>query len=80
METFRLCAAEAESVNLDLTKEENINIERNFIINHLRMWGNHFDIREREIHIPDDCEKYGFVDGKHNIGQMMRFFADMLEE
>ena len=32
MEIFCLCAVEKESVNLDLTKEENLKIERNFMI------------------------------------------------
>ncbi len=80
MEIFRLCAAEIETINLNLTKEENINIERNFMINHLRMWSNGFDIKENEIYIPDECEKYGFVQGKYKIGEMIKFFADMLDE
>lgn len=80
METFQLIALEEDSINLNLTKEENINIERNFMINHLRMWSNHFDISEKELYIPDCCEKYGFVEGKHNIGSIIRFLADMLEE
>ena len=68
------------SVNLNLTKEENIIIERAFIVDFMRLWADNFDIRKEEIYIPDDCEKYGFVEGKYNVGQMMRFFADMLEE
>ncbi len=68
------------SINLNRTKEENILIERNYIVDFMRLCADNFDIREEEIYIPDDCEKYGFVEGKHNVGQMMRFFADMLEE
>ena len=68
------------SVNLNLTKEENIIIERAFIVDFMRLWADNFDIRKEEIYIPDDCEKYGFVEGKYNVGKMMRFFADMLEE
>ncbi len=68
------------SINLNRTKEENIIIERAFIVDFMRLWADNFDIRKEEIYIPDDCEKYGFVEGKYNVGQMMRFFADMLEE
>jgi len=68
------------SINLNLTKEENILIERNFMVNNLRLWADNFDIRNEEIYILDDCEKYGFFEGKHNIGKMIRFLADMLEE
>jgi len=37
-------------------------------------------IKSQELYIPDDCEKYGFAEGKHNLGTMVQFFADMLEE
>ncbi len=80
MEIFRLCAVETGTTNLDLTKEENIKIERDFMANWMRLWANRFDIREKDIIIPDNCEKYGFAEGKHKIGEMMQFFADMLEE
>ena len=68
------------SVNLNLTAEENINVERNFIVNHMRFWADNFQIKEKEIYIPDECEKLGFVEGKYKIGEMIRFLADMLEE
>jgi len=71
---------EKDSINLNLTKEENILIERNYLVNFMRMCADNFDIRKEKLYIPDGCEKYGFAEGKHNIGQMMRFFADMLED
>tara|TARA_R110002072_G_scaffold287464_3_gene453110 strand:+ start:14044 stop:14286 length:243 start_codon:yes stop_codon:yes gene_type:complete len=37
-------------------------------------------IKSQELYIPDDCEKYGFAEGRHNLGTMVQFFADMLEE
>jgi len=37
-------------------------------------------IKSKELYIPDDCQKYGFAEGKHNLGTMVQFFADMLEE
>jgi hypothetical protein len=30
--------------------------------------------------IPDECEIYGFSEGKHNLGILLHFLADMLEE
>lgn len=32
------------------------------------------------IIIPDDCEKYGFSEGKFKFSTMFQFLADMLEE
>lgn len=66
--------------NLNLTVEENINLERNFIVSYMRFWADNFDIKSREIYIPDECEKYGFVEGKYKIGELIRFLADMVEE
>lgn len=37
-------------------------------------------IKSQELYIPDECEQYGFAEGKHNLGTMVQFFADMLEE
>lgn len=80
MEVFRLCIAEKEKVKLDLTKEENLIAERNFIVGWMRIFSREFELREKEIIIPDNYEKYGFIEGKYNVGQMLQFFADMLEE
>jgi hypothetical protein len=69
-----------DATNFTLTKEENLMAERNFMIDWMRLWAKHFKIKEKDIIIPDNCEKYGFAEGKHNIGKMIQFFADMLEE
>jgi hypothetical protein len=37
-------------------------------------------ITNKEVAIPSECEKYGFVQGDHNLAQMLQFLADMLEE
>ena len=66
--------------DLNRTKEQNIMVEREFMVNHLRMWSTQFDIREKELFIPDGCEKNGFPEGNYNIGELLHFLADMLEE
>ncbi len=50
------------------------------LVQALRMVAKDFDIQRSELLIPDDCEKYGFVEGKHNLGLMLHFLADMIEE
>jgi hypothetical protein len=37
-------------------------------------------LSKETLFIPDECEKYGFVEGKHNLGTLLHFLADMLEE
>ena len=34
----------------------------------------------KKVLIPDNCEKYGFSEGWHNLPRMLYFLADMLEE
>ncbi|MBX2976815.1 MAG: hypothetical protein KF721_11825 [Ignavibacteriaceae bacterium] len=50
------------------------------LVDALRLVSEDKEIKERELYIPDDCEKYGFVEGDHNLGQLLHFLADMLEE
>ena len=37
-------------------------------------------LKDKTVLIPDDCEKYGYVEGEHNLGELLYFLADMLEE
>lgn len=80
MENIILCTEENIAKILERTKDEDMSVERNFIVDWMRFWADNFEIRKEEIYIPDGCEKYGFVEGKYNVGQMIRFFADILEE
>ena len=50
------------------------------LVEALRMVSKDVDISKEILLIPDECEKYGFVEGYHNLGNMLHFFADMLEE
>lgn len=50
------------------------------LVEALRLVANDLDIQRSQLIIPDDCEKYGFVEGKHNLGLMLHFLADMIEE
>lgn len=38
------------------------------------------EIKNKKLLIPDKCEKYGFVEGKFDLSQMLHFLADMIEE
>ncbi|MCK5822375.1 MAG: hypothetical protein KAG95_00065 [Bacteroidales bacterium] len=50
------------------------------LVNALRLVSSDADIKTRTLLIPDNCEKYGFVEGVHNLSQFLHFLADMLEE
>lgn len=50
------------------------------LVDALRLVSTDKDISRENLIIPDDCEKYGFVEGKHNLGEFLHFLADMLEE
>lgn len=50
------------------------------IIHNLKKLANEKDIKNNTVLIPDGCEKYGFVQGYHNLENLLRFLADMLQE
>ncbi len=71
-------------------KTENINDENSlltkrsykikFLVDALRLVSSDEDISKEQLYIPDACEKYGFAEGEHNLGILLHFLADMLEE
>lgn len=50
------------------------------IIANLRILAKEEDIINSQVLIPDECEKYGFSEGSHNLENLLLFLADMLEE
>ncbi len=50
------------------------------LVNALRLVSSDSDIKFRDLVIPDNCEKYGFTEGSHELGTLLHFLADMLEE
>jgi hypothetical protein len=50
------------------------------LVDALRLASEDKDIKNEILLIPGDCEKYGFVEGKHNLSLVLHFLADMLEE
>ncbi len=50
------------------------------LVDALRMVSEDCDISKETLIIPDECEQYGFIEGKHNLGILLHFLADMLEE
>lgn len=50
------------------------------LVDALRLVSQDEDISRETLIIPDDCEKYGFVEGNHDLGILLHFLADMLEE
>jgi hypothetical protein len=61
-------------------RSQNILNDRESIVNVLRIWSKQSEIKNESVIIPDECEKFGFVQGDFNIGVMLHFLADMLEE
>lgn len=59
---------------------QNVAIDRTSIVSTLRLWAVQSEIKDDSIFIPDECEKFGFIEGKYDIGTMLHFLADMLEE
>jgi hypothetical protein len=65
-----------EGINKKIKKSKKMSA----LVDTLRIIAIDKHLKDKNILIPDDCEKYGFAEGKHNLGNMLYFLADMLEE
>lgn len=71
--------------NDSIEKENSIYFELpsekiNILVKALRLVSSDLEIKRSDLIIPDNCEKFGFAEGKHNLGILLHFLADMLEE
>ncbi len=76
---------ELTKVNTSLAKDKTIYFageseKIKVLVDALRIVSSDNSIKIRTLIIPDDCEKYGFAEGDFNLGVLLHFLADMLEE
>jgi hypothetical protein len=68
----------------DFSDENNLITRRShkikILVDALRLVSQDKDISKETLVIPDDCEIYGFSEGQHDLGILLHFLADMLEE
>ncbi|KAB1157751.1 hypothetical protein [Flavobacterium luteum] len=65
-----------EIINTKIKKHEKMQA----LVDTLRIIAVDKHLKDKTVLIPDDCEKYGFAKGDHNLGKLLYFLADMLEE
>jgi hypothetical protein len=63
-------------INKEIKKKDKMDA----LVNTLRIIALDKHLKEKSVIIPDDCEQYGFTKGDHNLGKLLYFIADMLEE
>jgi hypothetical protein len=76
---------ELEVINTSVVKDKSVYLAEpsekiKILVDALRLVSSDQDIKIRELIIPDECEKYGFIEGKYNLSLFLQFIADMLEE
>lgn len=49
------------------------------LVDFLRKESRRVKKEKQTLIIPDDCEKYGFVQGEHDLSTLLHFLADMIE-
>lgn len=57
-----------------------VSLKISLLVDTLRIFAADNSLEGLILSIPDDCEKHGFVEGYHNVGKLLQFLADMLEE
>lgn len=63
-------------INKEIKKKDKMDA----LVNTLRIIALDKHLKDKTVIIPSDCEKDGFVTGNHNLGNLLYFLADMLEE
>ncbi len=60
----------------------NIQVDKkiNLLVETLRNFATNEKLRNKDVIIPDQCEKYGFAQGCYNLEKLLYFLADMIEE
>lgn len=54
-------------------------VVRDELVSTLRIISEDSRFDGQTVIIPDECEKYGFVEGEFDLPQLLEFLADMLE-
>lgn len=67
------------SNDVDYVQTKNSYEAREMLVDVLRCASMDKNIIGQKVIIPDDCEKYGFVEGNFDVSAMIHFLADMLE-
>jgi hypothetical protein len=65
-----------DGINKKIKKSEKMSA----LVDTLRIIALDKHLKDNSVLIPDECEKYGFTKGNHNLGKLLYFLADMLEE
>jgi hypothetical protein len=65
-----------EGINKKIKKSKKMSA----LVDTLRIIALDKHLKDKSVLIPDECEKYGFTKGNHNLGNLLYFLADMLEE
>jgi hypothetical protein len=65
-----------KGINPEIKKQKKMQA----LVDTLRIIAEDKYLKDETVVIPDDCEQYGFSQGTHNLGEMLQFLADMLEE
>lgn len=63
-------------INKEIKKKDKMDA----LVNTLRIIALDKHLKEKSVIIPDDCEQNGLAKGDHNLGKLLYFLADMLEE
>lgn len=71
---------EALAIIANSNYKPGVSLKISHLVDVLRVFAVDNDLEGVSLCIPDDCEQHGFVEGYHNVGKLLHFLADMLEE
>lgn len=69
-----------EMTNFRIKKDIKKKKKMSALVNSLRIIAMDKHLKKQTVLIPSKCEEKGFAEGYHNLGNLLYFLADMLEE
>ena len=63
----------------ELLESQIPSVVRDELVSTLRIISEDSRFAGQTVIIPDDCEKYGFMEGEFDLPELLEFLADMLE-
>jgi hypothetical protein len=77
---LKIITSKASKKEDDINKKIKKSEKMSALVDTLRIIALDKHLKDNSVLIPDECEKYGFTKGNHNLGKLLYFLADMLEE
>ncbi len=77
--TINLAHSSDKDAHNEILRSQSPIVVRDELVSTLRLISEDSRFTGQQVLIPEDCEKFGFVEGSFDLPTLLHFLADMLE-